>query len=436
MIMIKTKFISALPAAARYFVYTFAVCASVAGCQRDKGNFDNKMFIDAENLRNEVRVAVDENVESVTKTIAVSVAQPLSEDIEIRFINSPELLNTYREAYYDKEAELLPAEHYDLSELKGVIKAGNVSTGDISLKFNKLREGQGLDYSKRYVLPVSIEAEGIDALARAKTMYFVVRKAALVNVVAEMQSNCAWPEWGAFDKVENMENFTLECLLLGHAFDNKSQVHTIMGVEDHFLIRSGDAGLAGNQIQIAWAYKNEEQKTFRGNITAANMQLKADQWYHLAVTFEGGEKHPDGGIIKIYLNGKLRQQGICKAADDSQKEVPIKAINFKVPHSDESDGKPRCFWIGYSYDKDRSFNGMMSEVRVWNKALTEEEINSESHFYKLYPDADSQLFPDSLVAYWKFNEGKGSKIKDWSGNNNDLTADHDFVWYPVDLPIK
>lgn len=417
-----------LPAAFALFLIT--------GCQDGKDKFDNKIFYDATGLKTEIRVAVDEQVETMTTPVTIAVAQPMSTDLNIDFKESPELLETYRKAYYDPEAELLPSDHYDMTTLKGVISAGAVSTGEIDFKFMNLKEGQGLDYSKKYVLPVTISAQGIDVLERSKTMYFVVRKASLVNVAPDMASNCAWPDWETFSQVEHLENFTLEALVLGRAFNNESQVHTIMGVEDHFLIRSGDAGMPGNQIQVAWAYKDEKGKTFRGGLTGSNMQLKPDVWYHLAVTFDGGEDHPEGAEIKVYFNGKLRQSKICSAEDDNKKQVPIKEVNFMVKHSDESNGKPRCFWIGYSYDKDRSFQGMMSEVRLWNKALTEDELNAKNHFYKLYPEAETGLFTEDLLAYWRFSEGKGGVIKDLSVYGHDLKADHDFVWYPVDLPIE
>lgn len=407
-----------------------------AGCERGGDGFDNMLFIDADNLKNEVRVALDENVETITKDMVVSMARPLAYDVEISFSESPELLDTYRQAYYDPEAKLLPSGHYDLTSLKAVIKAGNISTGNVALQFCNLKEGQGLDYDKCYVLPVTISAEGMETLPRARTMYFVVRKASLVNIAADMASNCAWPEWDGFQEVNDMTHFTFEALVLGHAFKNQSQVHTIMGIEDKFLIRSGDAGLPGNQLQIAWAYKSDEDKTYRGGITAANMQLKPDVWYHLAVTFDGGEDKENGAEIKVYINGKVRQSGFCNATNDDKELIPIKSVNFMVKHSDESQYQPRCFWVGYSYDKERSFNGMMSEIRVWSKTLSESEINAPNHFYKLYPDAITKEFPKELVAYWKFNEAKGKTVKDYSSYGKDLTADHDFLWYPVDLPIK
>ena len=65
--------------------------------------------------------------------------------------------------------------------------------------------------------------------------------------------------------------------------------------------------------------------------------------------------------------------------------VNLSSVSLGAAHSDESNGKPRCFWIGYSYNKDRFFDGVISEVRIWNRALTAEEIQATNHFYTVDP---------------------------------------------------
>lgn len=71
------------------------------------------------------------------------------------------------------------------------------------------------------------------------------------------------------------------------------------------------------------------------------------------------------------------------------------------------------FYIGRSYNHKRWFNGKMAEVRIWNRALSEEEINADGHFFSVDPAT-----AEGLLAYWKLNGGDGSVIKDYSGNNN------------------
>ncbi len=72
------------------------------------------------------------------------------------------------------------------------------------------------------------------------------------------------------------------------------------------------------------------------------------------------------------------------------------------------------------------FYGDMDEVRVWNKALSQQEINNRMHTELIGTEAN-------LVAYYNFNEANGSLVPDKSNNGFDGTlsnADHestDFV---------
>ena len=253
----------------------------------------------------------------------------------------------------------------------------------------------------------------------------------MVNYVADMKSNRAWPIWDGWEKVADLKQFTMEALINCHAFNNSSSILTVMGVEDHFLVRIGDVTIPTNQIQIALAYKDVEGgSTNRADVTDATLQLRKDRWYHLAVTF-------DQGYVKVYLDGRLRAEadrsviGQRPNPDTGQSEdIIFKNVDFSAPHSDESDGKPRCFWVGYSYDSDRSLDGMIAEARLWNRVLTQEEINAPNHFYKLYPSE----IDETLLAYWKFCEGFGKTVKDYSIYGKDLEADHNILWYPVELP--
>ena len=411
-------------------IYGFIAAAlALVGCSKQQDSFENKLFVNANSYRNEVRVATDEGVKTLNRSVELGIAQPMSNDIHVNFVKSPELLDIYRRAYYDPEVELLPENVCDLSGVEAVIRAGDVASKPVTLTFNGLDK---LDYTKSYVLPVSIKSDGIEVLNSSRTLYYVVKEASLVNCVAELKSNRAWPVWDNFDKVKNLETFTMEALINCHAFNNDSKIETVMGVEDHFLIRIGDVTIPSNQIQIAVAYKDVEGgSTYRRDVTDAALQLRTDRWYHIAVTF-------DKGNVKVYLDGRLRAQNDISAIgnrpgkDGNLETVYFKSVDFGAAHSEEDDGKPRCFWVGYSYNQDRFLDGMIAEARLWNKVLTVEEINKPNHFYKLYADE----IDESLLAYWKFSDGTGKSVKDWSIYGNSLTAEQELIWYPVSLPTK
>lgn len=394
-------------------VFALVASASCRKNEEDKHHYDNKVYIAATSFSDEVRI--EKGAATMTRSVNVGMAKPLTYDVKVAFRAAPELLDTYRQAYYDEDVELLPATHYDLSQAEATIRTGQIESDPLPFEFTNLDQ---LDLEKRYVLPVRMETvQGPEALQSARTLYYLFKEASLVNVVADINENRAWPVWKDAAPFKDMSSFTLEALVLGYAFRNESSISTIMGIEDCFLIRVGDTTIPKNQIQIAYAKKLDDS-TLRGHVTNASLALQPNRWYHIAVTF-------DQGHIVVYLNGRE------KASADATVTIPgFTSVDFSVEHSEEDDGKPRCFWIGYSYDKERFLNGMIGEARVWNRALTADEIAAENHFYKVDPASDG------LVAYWKFDDGKGNIIRDHTAYGNDLQADRAPNWVAVELPEK
>lgn len=119
---------------------------SLAACNDDE-NFENKVYIDCD-IRNEVRVAVDEHVKNMNFTFKVCVARPVTKDLDVSFAVAPEMLATYKEMYGDDTVLLLPEAHYGLDGVSAEIQQGRVESKDIVVPFKNLDEGQGLDYTK------------------------------------------------------------------------------------------------------------------------------------------------------------------------------------------------------------------------------------------------------------------------------------------------
>lgn len=241
---------------------------------------------------------------------------------------------------------------------------------------------------------------------------------ALINVAAGMSFNRAWPGWTDPAPVTKMTSFTLEALVNPTESRSYSSLSTIMGIEGKFLIRMGDVACDWNQIQVVWdSGKPGSWGNIEGKLTNTDMVLpEINTWYHVAVTF-------GDGVIRAYIDGKL--------VGSTSQNVPT-SVHFGVEHNEEQapPGHPirRCFWVGYSYDSARDFRGMMSELRIWNKALSFDQINEPNHFYRVDPASDG------LVTYWKFNDGAGSTVKDHTSYGNDLTAGSELDWQVVSIP--
>lgn len=239
---------------------------------------------------------------------------------------------------------------------------------------------------------------------------------AIIKWAAKMKGNRLFPKWDGSSKPGHLSKFTLETLV---KFDDFSKanggIYSIMGIEGQFLLRMGDVGNPLDHLQIA---------TNAGNYNVP-FAFAANRWYHIAVTF-------DSGKVNVYVDGE--NKGSNKFWNSS---VHLSPYWDYEPYGD------RCFWVGYSYNSDRDTYGQMTEVRIWNKVLSEEEINAKDHFYTVAPNSNG------LFSYWKFTAGSGDNIADATGRDNKLygeknvrrqdsenKGDPGIEWVEVALPEK
>ena len=270
-------------------------------------------------------------------------------------------------------------------------------------------------------------AEGEEALVCTIT---ITQVNALITWAADMTGNRLFPKWDG-QKMAPAEAVTLECLVKFDSFDKgDGSIFTIMGIEGHFLLRMGDVGNPLTRLQVA---------TMDGNYNVP-FDFSANQWYHLAVVFENT-------TANVYVDGELK--GTSQQFAERKyvywplyDYVYLKPLDLCPDWSYEPDGN-RCFWVGYSYEGNRDTYGQMTEIRIWNKALTADEINAPNHFYTVDPNSEG------LFSYWKFVEGKGSTIADATGKGNPLygeldvrkqgndnIGDEGIDWVEVALPDK
>jgi hypothetical protein len=131
-------------------------------------------------------------------------------------------------------------------------------------------------------------------------------------------------------------------------------------------------------------------------------------WVHAAMTFNGQTR-------SVYINGEF-------AGDQDQ---PGQLTGFETG-----------IRIGALTNLDIwHFNGLIDEIRIWDVARTQEEIQQNMN----YPLSGDEL---GLIAYWNFDEGSGQQIYDFTGNGSNgylgispETDEHDPVWVESDAPI-
>lgn len=384
-------------------LFVIAALAAVvlsAGCTTEKAkmeehNFDNRLFITASSSTEEILVKPS-LAGAIVKQLTVGTALKADTRITGLFAASPELLETYKLSFYDEDAVILPESKCVIPEPDFVIEEGSVSSAPVNVQFTDLTE---LDRETIYVMPVALKnVSGIDVLASKTVVYYVFKGAALINVVANLAENRAYPDFNDDSRFNNLTNFTMEALVRPNKFGKL--ISTLMGIEGHFLLRFGDAGIPDNQLQVAC----------NTNRTNSDLQVQTGVWTHIAVAF-------DNGNVTVYMNG------VPKLSEN----VGRSSVNLGAKHHNEEDGS-RVFWIGYSYEANRYFDGDISEVRIWNRTLTKEEISAPLHFYSVEPDSEG------LISYWKFDDEAGSVIKDYSSSGYDLKCDKNPLWNKVSLP--
>jgi hypothetical protein len=107
-----------------------------------------------------------------------------------------------------------------------------------------------------------------------------------------------------------------------------------------------------------------------------------DDWHHVAAVFSGGQ-------LLLYVDGM-----------------------FKGSMSVTIESEPALFTMGANRTQTNFFDGLIDDMRLYNRPLTQTEII-------LTKDITASSAADGLVAYWKFDEGLGRKAFDISPNGMD-----------------
>lgn len=366
----------------------------VVGCNSEnvdeEHHYDNKLYVSSATITDDLLIKA--NIKEATRTLSYRLASPAAQDIKITFDAAPQLTAAYNMIYSDK-AEVLPVDCYDIPVRTVTIQKGAVDSEDLVINFKGTDQ---LNRDKRYVLPVTVVNSDIAVLESKKTAYFVFKGAALINVVANIDENYFPVNWKDYSKVNSLREVTVEALVRSSDWkDGRStpSLSTIFGVEDHFLVRIGDDGYDPSELNCpAPGGKFPPTKVCEG--------LPVDEFVHIAIVYNANT-----GKRYYYKNGEC-------VYDDSNAGGAV-------------DLSSNCY-IGYSYNPTRWLPGEISELRVWNVERTAEQIAANP--YEVDPSSQG------LLAYWKFNEGTGSKITDHSGNGNDLSANTTPTWINVELP--
>ena len=136
-------------------------------------------------------------------------------------------------------------------------------------------------------------------------------------------------------------------------------------------------------------------------ILTATTQLPTNQWAHLAATVHGTTG-------TIYINGVAVGTGVVNAAPNN-----LRTNNY----------------IGRSnYAADGYANAIFDDVRIWNVARTQSQIQAFMHHSLAGTEP-------GLVGYWRLDEGVGTNAADSTGNGHTLDLVGGAKWTNSSAPL-
>jgi hypothetical protein len=156
--------------------------------------------------------------------------------------------------------------------------------------------------------------------------------------------------------------------------------------EGGYVIRCGGsgelsfniAGLDTDQVPVSWVEV----------ISPVNV-LSLNTWAHVAGTFDGNQ-------LILYVNGN-----VVNTLSFAGSIVPSPSYPLAIGRLSDPVWGPA-----------RYFDGLMDEVRVWNRALSQAELQAGMN------DHIDPASATGLISCWRMNEGANATLNDIAGSNN------------------
>ncbi len=309
--------------------------------------------------------------------ISVTASAKVQKDVNIKLKAAPERVDAYNQQN-GKQYKPLPAGSYNLSKDAVVIKSGQNISDRILVSITSTEK---FEEGVTYCLPVSITSTDGDmkVLESSRTMYIIIDRT-IITYACSLSGAYFQVPFKDHPELSSVPQLSIETRVYVNSFQSRSPfISSVIGIEENFLLRFGDVTINKEQLQLAGG----------GYPVTSTIDFATKTWYHIAITY-------DGSKLRLYINGEL----------NASTDAPRGNINL----TDKWSGG---FQIGTSAGG-RYLDGVISETRVWTKALSEAEVLNNM----CYVDPTSK----DLLAYWRFNEGTGIEVKDWSGNGYDIKA--------------
>jgi hypothetical protein len=178
--------------------------------------------------------------------------------------------------------------------------------------------------------------------------------------------------------------------------------HSWSSGEQGYVLRCGGTGV----LSFTFAGFANGSPTSWEDCLSSDSAVQKDVWQHVAGSF-------DGYRMRLYVNGNQVADSLF--------------VGTMVPGTDYNPMIGRLCDAGQF--EGRYFKGKIDEVRVWNRALTQSEIQQRM---SVHLDPSQQT---GLVGYWRLNDSTGSAVSDASGSGNNANK-YGPAWQLDDVPFN
>lgn len=436
----------------RYLITFFVLLGALTACERydaDDHKFGNVVYLNVSQTSPVQLATFSNNRETYDCTLQAALTYPAAQDVRVSLAVDPSLVAAYN-ARYGTAWPMLDAKYYALSTETATIAAGRTVSEVVTLQLKELMgEGEeqtgALPLDETYLVPVRISGASIDVLGGSDVAWYVVKRSSAITVAAQLGAG-NWinfptlDKYGANSKAWNgLTAMTYEALIYIDQFATTDaeglpvNISSVLGVEQYLLLRIGDTNFERQQLQFDGSGSGSQFGKFPGKDATKN--LEAGRWYHVACTYDQAAR-----TVRIYVDGQLQSEesgvGIATQSEDNRINLAMRALYDYYLNNPTEDNEKKYggfvdayqFFIGKSYDEKRPLNGKIAEARVWSVARTPEQI--WENMYNVENPADDP----TLLGYWKFNEGAGNTVRDYSMYGNDGVAESDITW-PAGIEI-
>ncbi len=436
----------------RYLITFFVLLGALTACERydaDDHKFDNVVYLNVSQTSPVQLATFSNNRATYDCTLQAALTYPADGDVQVSLAVDPSLVAAYN-ARYGTAWPMLDEKYYTLSAAETTIAAGRTVSDPVTLQLRELMgEGEeqtgALPLDETFLVPVRISGASLDVLRGSDVAYYVVKRSSAITVAAQLGEG-NWINFPTLDKYgdhskawNGLTAMTYEALIYIDEFattdaeDMPVSISSVMGVEQYLLLRIGDTNFERQQLQFDGSGNGSQFGKFPGKDATKN--LEAGRWYHVACTYDQAAR-----TVRIYVDGQLQSEesgvGIATQSEDNRINLAMRALyDYYLNNPTEENEKKYGgfvdayqFFIGKSYDEKRPLNGKIAEARVWSVARTPEQI--WENMYNVENPADDP----TLLGYWKFNEGAGNTVRDYSMYGNDGVAESDITW-PAGIEI-